>query len=100
MMRSTLIVALAGLTLVLGGCSGKGTDASGKEAEQAAAASTKPNPWSSDAALDAAKAADEAKGRKKPAAKPQAKASPNPWASDAVIEAAEAEKNAKTKKEK
>lgn len=97
MIRSTIVVVLTGLTLVLGGCSGKAKDAGSKEAEQAAA-STKPNPWSSDAALDAAKAAEDAKAKKKPADKPAAKPSPNPWASDAVLEAAEAEKNAKDKK--
>ena len=98
MKRSILVPGMAGLAVVLalGGCSGKGKE----EAAQAAAASTKPNPWSSDSALDAAKAAEDAKGKKKPAAKPEAKSSPNPWASDAVLEAADAEKNAKDKKKK
>ncbi len=98
MKRSILVPVMSGLAVVLalGGCSGKGKE----ESAQAAAASTKPNPWSSDSALEAAKAAEDAKAKKKPAAKPEAKSSPNPWASDAVLEAAEAEKHAKDKKKK
>ena len=98
MKRSILAAKMAGLAVILalGGCSGKGKE----EAAQAAASSTKPNPWSSDSAIEAAKAAEDAKAKKKPADKPAAKPSPNPWASDSVIEAAEAEKNAKDKKKK
>lgn len=104
MKRSMLVIGLAGLALATGGCSAKAKAGADKDAVKAGATAAKPNPWSSDAAIDAAKAEQDAKAKKKPApAAPAAKASPNPWASDSVIEAAaaaEAEKAAKAKQKK
>ncbi len=100
MKRSMLALGLVSLALT--GCSGKAATDPAKEGGKAVAASTKPNPWSKDSAIEAAEAEAAAKSKKKAKPAPAATASDKPklnaWSSDEAIAAAEAEKAAKGKK--
>ena len=81
MKRAVIFFATAALSL--GGCSGKAKDPAAQAAPEsegnAAATASKPNPWNSDSAADAA-APEQAK--KATAAQPAAKDTANPWAKD------------------
>ena len=85
MNRAVILLAVA--ALALGSCSGKAKDpaADAKPAAdgKAAAAVSKPNPWNSSSAADAAASKlAKAAAAKKPAAKSEAKETANPWAKD------------------
>lgn len=85
MNRPITILATAAMVLALTACSGKQNEAAAATGGEAPAASSKPNPWSSDApAAEPAKAA--APAEKAGDAKPK----PNPWAKDAPPEQPEA----------